>query len=134
MKGYIFNTPFYTKTDWHSGKMILSRNGQTKGLGTPGSGKFNRRVTAMEAMHSVAGVRGTTSFRGKRIGRNAMALVDNAQMNQSFGGAEARAKDRERKLRSTEAKIAHYGPMVHGGSMLPMQQMADNRDFREYYE
>lgn len=32
MKGHIFNEEFYTKTDWHTGRVILARNGQKKGL------------------------------------------------------------------------------------------------------
>ena len=137
MKGYIFNTPFYTKTDWHSGKMILSRNGQTKGFGKANTIKFNRRVTAMVAMHSAAGVKGTTSYRGKKIGRNAFELMDNAQMNQSFGGEDAKARDREIKLHATEKKIAHLAPMVSGGSFHTMQQLSGasmGMNDKEYYE
>ena len=137
MKGYIFNTPFYTKTDWHSGKMILSRNGQTKGFGKANTIKFDRRVTAMIAMHSVAGVKGTTSYRGKKIGRNAFELMDNAQMKQSFGGADARAREREIKLHATETKIAHLGPMVTGGSFRNMQELSSGyrgMNDQEYFE
>lgn len=101
MKGYVFNTPFYTKTNWHDGKLILSRNGQTKGFGEPGSMKYERRTSAAQAMIGEFGTTGTTSYGGKRIGMNAFKLASNSQMNQSFGGQAK--KDEIRQLKHKEA-------------------------------
>lgn len=122
MQGFIFNTPFYTKTDWHSGKLILSRNGQTKGYGTPGTMKFDRRVSAARAMHGAAGVTGTTSFRGKKIGNNAIKVMQSPEMNQSFGGAQKKKEMRRAKIQATERRltsVSGYGGSRGGGMPAP---------------
>lgn len=133
MKGFIFNTPFYTKVDWHSGKLILSRNGQTKGFGQPGSMKFDRRVTFAQAGHAAAGVRGTTNFRGKRVGNNVMAVRANPLANQSFGGAQKKEEERANRIRATGEKLSRLSGMVRGGSYTPMPQMS-NAAYEGYSE
>jgi hypothetical protein len=126
MKFYIFDTPGYTKKDWHTGKTILSRNGQTKGYGNPGSRKFDRRVSAAQAMHSVAGVRGTVNFRGKKMTLANLYLSNNGTMHQSFGGEEARERARQQKIQATEDRLKRFVPQMGthmGGSEYPMNNM-----------
>ena len=124
MKGYIFNTPFYTKTDWHSGKLILSRNGQTAGFGSPGSMKFDRRVTFAQAGHAAAGVKGTTTFRGKKVGNNVIAVMNNPLAQQDFGGAQKKVQIAQDKIASTERKLSRLSGLVRGGRFTPIQQMS----------
>ena len=132
MKGYIFNTPFYTKIDWHTGRMILSRNGQTDGVGTPGTRKFDRRVTFAQAGHAALGVKGTTSFRGKRVGNNAMAVRANSLASQSFGGAQAAEEARRQKITATEKMLARFAPMVgQGKGFSPAREYA-SYEYGEY--
>lgn len=131
MKGSIFGTPFYTKRDWHTGDLILSRNGQTKGFGSPGSMKFDRRVTFARAGHAAANVTGTTSFRGKKVGNNAIAVMNNPLAQQNFGGAQKQEQMRVAKIAATERRLANLSTGVRGGSYLPMEQMG--RGYEEYY-
>lgn len=124
MQGYIWNTPFYTKIDWHTGKSILSRNGQTPGFGRPGTMRFDRRVTFGVAGHAAAGVTGTTTYHGKRIGRNAIAVMNNPKAQQSFGGAERKAQDRRAKIEATGRKLDNLRGKVRGGNYTELEQQA----------
>ncbi len=109
MKGFIFNTPFYTKTDWHTGRTILSRNGQHKGYGSPNSIEFKRRVSAGQAMSSQFGTEGKVSYKGKIIGQNAFNLASNSQMLQSFGGAQKKEDNRMKAHQATQARLGNAG-------------------------
>lgn len=131
MKGSIFGTRFYTKRNWHDGSTILSRNGQTPGFGQPGTRKFNRRVTFGQAGHAAAGVKGTTSFRGKKVGYNVIAVMKNPLAQQSFGGEQAKERARDDKIRATEQRLAKLVPKVSGGSYQHIPQMAEAA--LEYY-
>ena len=121
MQGFVFNTPFYTKTDWHSGKLILSRNGQTKGFGEPGTMKFDRRLTFGIAAHEAAeqarsqGITGTTTYKGKRVSRFNMLVADSDMAHQSFGGAEKKAEEAEMKIRITGQELQNLRPMLRFG-------------------
>ncbi len=132
MKGSIFGTPFYTKINWHDGRMILSRNGQSKGFGQPGSMKFDRRVTFGQAGHAAAGVRGTTSFRGKKVGNNVIAVMNNPLAQQSFGGAQKKEEMRRAKISATERRLANLMGGVRGGSYTPIPQMSEASLAGEY--
>lgn len=134
MKGSIFGTPFYTKTNWHDGSMILSRNGQTKGFGKPGTMKFDRRVTFGQAGHAAAGIEGTTSLRGKKVGNNVIAVMNNPLANQSFGGEEKKERIREEKIQATGRKLDRLAGMVRRGSYTPIPQMsrASMEGYAEY--
>ena len=129
MQGFVFNTPFYTKIDWHTGKLILSRNGQTKGMGSPGTRKFDRRVTFAQAGLAAKEIKGTTNFRGKRLGNNAMAIRANSLAHQSFGGAQAKEQARKEKIIATERQLSRLAPLVGQG-----RGFVSANEFREYEE
>ena len=109
MKGHIFNTPFYTKVNWHDGSIILSRNGQHKGYGEPGSIENKRRISAGRAMNSKYGVTGKVSLNGKIIGKNAFELASDSAMHQTFGGAQKKAEVREQKHAAATARLSGAG-------------------------
>jgi len=117
MKGSVFGTPFYTKRNWHDGSMILSRNGQSSGMGKPGTMKFDRRVTFAQAAHAAAGVTGTTSLRGKKVGNNVIRVMENPLANQAFGGEQKKEEIRRAKIAATGQRLARLSGMVRGGSM-----------------
>ncbi len=135
MKGYVFNTPFYTKTDWHTGRLILSRNGQTKGYGSPGSRKFARRVTFGEAGHEAAGVTGTTSFRGKKVGNNVIAVMNNALAQQSFGGEQAKEQARQAKIQASGQRLQRLMSMTTmvGANGRGFKNAPANGEYSDYY-
>ena len=133
MQGYIFNTPFYSRRDWHTNMLILCRNGQKKGVGTPGTIEFDRRVTMGQAAHSTAisgkNIRGTTSFRGKKVGNFAMELRKNPLMHQSFGGAQAAEERRKAKIEATGLSLQRLAPLVGQG-----RGFSGARGYSEYEE
>jgi hypothetical protein len=126
MKGYIFGTPFYTKTDWHTGRLILSRNGQTKGFGNSDTMKYARRLSFAIGAHAEGekGYKGTTIYKGKKVSRFNVAVAQNAQVNQSFGGQAAREADRANAIRATGAKLSHMRPASISGPFGGMQSMS----------
>ncbi len=67
--------------------------------------KYDRRVTFGEAGHEAAGVTGTTSFHGKRVGMNALRVMDNALARQTFGGDQKKKEMREIKIQASGQKL-----------------------------
>ncbi len=109
MKGYIFNMPVYTKTDWHTGRIILARNGQHKGYGEPDSMEYRRRMSAAQAMSGQFDTKGKVSYKGKIIGQNAFNLASNSQMNQSFGGKQKKEENRIKAHQATQQRLGNAG-------------------------
>lgn len=137
MKGSIFGTPFYTKRNWHDGSMILSRNGQTPGFGKAGTMKFDRRVTFAQAAHAAKGVKGTTNFRGKKVGNNVIEVMKNPLAQQDFGGDQKKEDMRIAKIEATGRMLAKLVPKVRLGSYTRIPQMAEAAlagEYGGYYE
>ena len=106
MKGHVFNTPFYTKINWHNGSIILSKYGQHKSYVEPGSMENKRRVSAGRAMHSKYGVTGKASFKGKLIGNNSFELKSDLTLHQNFDGEQKNAQENEQKNTSAGARLS----------------------------
>ena len=109
MKGYIFDTPFYTKRDWHTGKMILSRNGQVPGFPT-GDGNLAGQVrfSFMEAAHSASSdpnFRRKVSYRGKRMIQGNL-IIGSKLAGHSHGGAQKKAQESQLKKQITAQKLS----------------------------
>ncbi len=132
MKGFIFNTPFYTKTDWHTGKLILARNGQTKGLNVGGAKGEIRRGLAQVASSQVYDnprARAPITVNGKKM-ILANSIVGKALAGRTFGGVEnkeaARRARHERTLAKLSGNVASsFRSSIGGGPASP--------DFGEYY-
>jgi len=77
--------------------------------------KFDRRVTFAEAAHAAAGVTGTTSLRGKKVGNNVIAVMNNPLATQDFGGAQKNEEDRRAKIEATGRKLGRLVSMVGSG-------------------
>ena len=132
MKGHIFNDPYYTKTDWHTGKTILSRNGQKKGLNVSGAKGEIRRGLAQVASSQVYDnprARAPITVNGKKM-ILANSIVGKALAGRTFGGAEnreaARRARHERTLAMLSGNVASsFRSSIGGGPASP--------DFGEYY-
>ncbi|MHB8552770.1 MAG: hypothetical protein ACYDAO_04200 [Thermoplasmataceae archaeon] len=105
MKGHIFDTPFYTKKDWHTGATILSRNGQTKGFGDPRSAKYARRTSFGKLAVDAFGTKGTVSVNGVRMGRINLKIASSPVAHETFGGAENKERDRQAKHAKAKQKF-----------------------------
>jgi len=121
MKGYIFNTPFYTRVDWHTGKLILSKNGQTKGFGTPGSASYQVRTGLARA---ASGLYGDPRARAKVTANGKRMIMLNLMVGQSlagsnYGGQENRQAAREAKHQATMSKLSGATGMAFRTGMSP---------------
>lgn len=105
MKFYIFNTPGYTKVDWHTGKTILSRNGQHKGV-DPETNSGQRRLAFAGAATKTFGTKGTASVNGVRMGVNAIKIASDPAIHQTFGGAERKEQVRQMKHAKTQEMLS----------------------------
>lgn len=92
--------------------------------------KFDRRVTFAKAAHAAAGVRGTTSFRGKKVGNNVIKVMENPLASQSFGGAQKKAEMARAKIAATGRRLDNLSGMIRGGSFTPMQELSSG--YEEY--
>jgi hypothetical protein len=110
MKGFIFNTPFYTKTDWHTGKMILARNGQVKGLNVGGAKGEIRRGLAQVASSQVFDnprARATITVNGKKMILGDV-IVGKALAGKTYGGAENKEAARRARHERTLAMLSGH--------------------------
>lgn len=115
MQFYIFDTPGYTKKDYHTGKLILSRNGHVKGFASVGTMAFDRQVSFGAASHDTAVngyEHGTTSYKGKKVSYFNLAVRDNPLAQMSFGGVEKREREREANIAATGVKLQRLRPMM----------------------
>jgi len=120
MKGYIFNTPFYTKVDWHTGKLILSKNGQTKGFGTGAT--YMVRMGLARAASELYGnprARAKVTANGKRMIMLDL-MVGQKLSGAKYGGKENRDAAREAKHQATKAKLAGATGMAFNTAMGPI--------------
>ena len=132
MKGFIFNTPFYTKTDWHTGKMILARNGQVKGLLVDGAKGEVRRGLAQVASSKIFNNprgRAPITVNGKKMIMGNL-IVGKELAGKTYGGAENKEADRRTKHDKTLAILSgnvasSFRSSIGGGPASP--------DFGEYY-
>lgn len=131
MKGYIFNTEFYTKIDWHSGKIILSRNGQTKGYGEPGSAKYQARTGFGRTASGLFGnpqARAHVTVNGKKmIMLNLM--VGQALAGQDYGGRANKETERNMKHQAAVGRLQGVTGYAFRQGMNPNLGMAPMAGF-----
>jgi hypothetical protein len=110
MKFYIFDTPGYTKKDWHSGRLILSRNGQTKGINAGSDGqKQVRRALAQVASTEIYDnprARAKVTVNGVKMIVGDL-IVGRRLAGQNYGGKEN--KEAARRLRHEKTQAALSG-------------------------
>jgi hypothetical protein len=122
MKGFIFNTPFYTKVDWHTGKLIMSKNGQYgTGYGEPGSPTYMVRTGLARSSSQLFGdprARAKVTANGKRMIMLDL-MVGEQLAGHTYGGKENAEARRQAKHRATEAKLAGSTGMAFRTAMGP---------------
>lgn len=108
MKFYIFDTPGYTKKDWHTGKLILSKNGQVKGLNSGSTAQQQvRRALAQVASSQVYDnprARAHVTVNGVRMIVGDL-IVGKALAGQNYGGKENREAARRLRHERTIAEL-----------------------------
>lgn len=110
MKGTFFNTPFYTKIDWHTGKTIVCRNGQKPGLtgGSPGQREVRRSLAQVSSsqVYDNPRARAHITVNGKKM-IMADLIVAKALSGRTYGGAENREAARRMKHERTLAELSN---------------------------
>lgn len=108
MKFYLFDTPGYTKKDWHTGKMIISKNGQVKGLDAGSAGQRQvRRALAQVASSKVYDnpkARAKVTVNGVKMIVGDL-IVSKRLAGQSYGGKENKEAARRLRHERTIAKL-----------------------------
>ena len=109
MKGTIFNTPFYTKVDWHTGKTIMCRNEQRPGLngGTSGQREVRRALAqvASSQVYDNPRARAHITVNGKKMIVGDL-IVGKALAGRNYGGAENREAARRMRHERTLAELS----------------------------
>lgn len=127
MKGHLFNEEFYTKRDWHTGKIILARNGQVKGLDNGiGNQRIIRRnlARASSELYNNPAARAPVSVNGVR-----MIMLD-LMVGEKLAGQTAQGKEHKEARRA--ARHARTLKLLSGATAESFRYAMGPTGFSEY--